>query len=180
MEVPDLFDLVKQVYESRPWDLSTKEQCGLFTEFCASRLYKDDSDFGLLKKRPEQNNYKGHAVDAILHKSTGFAIDLIGQSESDNAYPIFLVKDDYVYTDSFWIRPDEIISDNSDKDNNMNEDEVSYDQLINGPEPYANQIAEALNKHRQGWAPTDLAHFFWQLCIEKRSLENILKEISGA
>lgn len=102
--VPDYSPTVQTVYRVTQPDLSTKEGCGKFTEDVAVAIHNADPEFGHLKKRPGQNQYNGHAVDAILYKKTGQAIDIIASSESADARPGWMV-DVPRYSEADWIEP---------------------------------------------------------------------------
>ena len=105
VSVPNLFGVVQGVWNGGGHELVTKEGCGRFTHACALALNAADGNFGHLKKNPGQNQIDGHAVDAVLHRATGFAIDLISSSESDNAKPAWQVKEDLSYPASAWMLP---------------------------------------------------------------------------
>jgi len=105
-------DLINQVYANRP--LLTKEQCGKFTEDCCTALHETFSDkYGHLKKSGAQNQYNGHAVDAINllkdHTNPDGSItksgvyDIILSSESPDAKPAFNRAGDAV--DVLWYYP---------------------------------------------------------------------------
>jgi len=84
---PNRRAVVDEVYASAPYDLTTKGGCGCFTEQVAFVLNaREPGDWFHLKKRGGQNQWNGHAVDAVLYK-TGYAVDIIGSSESPNAKP---------------------------------------------------------------------------------------------
>lgn len=54
------------VYASQTWTLTTKEGCGQFTEAVCTALHEEQSEaWGHIKKTGSQNQYNGHAVDAI-------------------------------------------------------------------------------------------------------------------
>jgi hypothetical protein len=105
MSVPNHFDVVQLVFQTGNFDLSTHDGCGLFTEACARELFKGDPNFGHLKKRPAQNQYNWHAVDAVLYRPTGQSIDLVAASESPDARPAWQ-EDIPRYSDADWYAPD--------------------------------------------------------------------------
>jgi hypothetical protein len=88
-------DVIHYVYNSGSYDLETKEGCGQFTEACCTELHtKMHKGWGHVKKNPGQNQYNGHAVDAImlLVASGGTApgiYDIILSTESPDAAPAF-------------------------------------------------------------------------------------------
>lgn len=85
--------IINRVYASKQWDLSTKEGSGLFTEACCTELHNvHSSSWGHVKKHGQQNQYNGHAVDAIMLKNSmpdcdKAIYDIIVNSESPNAVP---------------------------------------------------------------------------------------------
>lgn len=91
----DPYGIVIEVFNEKKFDLTTKEGCGQFTEECCKRMHnRISADYGHLKKIPPQNNYNGHAVDAVhlLHPvGTTLAgiYDIILSSESVDAAPAF-------------------------------------------------------------------------------------------
>jgi hypothetical protein len=106
MSVPNRFIVVDRVFaESGPWDLTTHDGCGLFTEAAARALWREDPDFGHLRKTPGHNQYNGHAVDAVLYRPTGQTIDLIAFSETPQARPAWQ-EDIPRYSDADWYAPD--------------------------------------------------------------------------
>jgi hypothetical protein len=108
VDVPNRFDLVQAVFNRGGHDLKTKDGCGRYTEACAAALYAVDPRFGHLKKRPGQNQVNGHAVDAVLFKATGQAVDIISDSESDQAKPAWGV-DIPRYTAADWYAPSGVV-----------------------------------------------------------------------
>jgi hypothetical protein len=87
--------VINYVYESTKPDLKTKEGCGQFTEDCCKELHdKMHNGWGHIRKEPAQNQWNGHAVDAImlLVQSGGTApgiYDIIYSTESPEAKPVF-------------------------------------------------------------------------------------------
>ena len=97
---PDLvpFDVCQAVYEQGDFDLSTKEGCGLYTEACCTALHEQQSPlWGHIRKEPAQNQYNGHAVDAIQllakagHTDAGI-YDIVWSTESPEAEPAWSFK----------------------------------------------------------------------------------------
>jgi hypothetical protein len=80
MTVPDYSHVIRDEAE-RFGPLTSHERCGQFTEHCAPILFRLDANFGHLKKDPGRTQYNGHAVDAVLYKATGQAVDIIGASK---------------------------------------------------------------------------------------------------
>jgi hypothetical protein len=88
-------EIVNQVYQQGDFDLSTKDGCGQFTEACCTALHDSHSDhWGHIKKTGAQNQYNGHAVDALMLLSGADAgiWDIIYDSESPNAQPSWSYK----------------------------------------------------------------------------------------
>jgi hypothetical protein len=88
-------EIINKVYHSTNADLSTHDGCGKFTEDCCTALHDSNSQWwGHIKKNPGQNQYNGHAVDAIMLASgSGAGIyDIIHDSVSPNATPAFNYK----------------------------------------------------------------------------------------
>lgn len=83
--------LIKQVEATGLYDLTTKEGCGAFTEACCTVLHNEHShEWGHVRKTGAQNQYNGHAVDALMLKistpNTPAAIyDIIVNSEAPGA-----------------------------------------------------------------------------------------------
>lgn len=88
--------IINEIYAEGDHDLSTHEGCGEFTEDCCQALHEQDSDlWGHIKKQPGQNQYNGHAVDAVyLLAGEGAGVyDIIHDSVSPNATPQCIWKD---------------------------------------------------------------------------------------
>ncbi len=87
--------IINHVYATGAYNLTTKEDCGIFTEACVKALHEQSSvAFGELKKIPPQNNYNGHAVDAVnllggVGTTKAGIYDIIINSESLAAKPAF-------------------------------------------------------------------------------------------
>src|SRR5262245_22548637 len=115
MSVPNHFGIVQQVYASQPYDLSTKIGTGGFAivDF-AKALHAVDPHYGLLRKRPGQNQWplqNGHAVDNVLYLSLipgqSTAIDLVRASES-TAASLWWSPDTPRYSAEDWIDPNTV------------------------------------------------------------------------
>ena len=90
-QVPDYRVFVQAIFNEGNHNLSTTAGSGCFTEEVAYRLSQIDSNFGHLRKNPGQNQWNGHAVDAILHLPSGRAIDIIASSATPQARPSWQV-----------------------------------------------------------------------------------------
>lgn len=86
-------DIINEVFNEHQFNLATKDGCGKFTEECCKRLHERNSpQWGHLRKSGAQNQYNGHAVDAIQllvnsFDTTAGIYDIITDSESPNAKP---------------------------------------------------------------------------------------------
>jgi hypothetical protein len=85
--------IIKQVYATGLYDLRTKEGCGKFTEACCTALHeKLSASYGHLRKSGAQNQYNGHAVDALqrlVPMLESGVFDIIQSSESPEAKPAY-------------------------------------------------------------------------------------------
>ena len=94
----DPLTIIKATYENGDFNLATKEGCGLFTEAACKNLHELNSEaWGHIRKFPPQNEFNGHAVDAIMllmqSQDTEPGIyDIILSTESPDAEPIFIYK----------------------------------------------------------------------------------------
>jgi hypothetical protein len=85
-------DIILAVERTGQFDLTTTEGCGRFTEACCTQLHTLHSvNWGHVRKVGQQNQYNGHAVDAIMLKeptlNTPAAIyDIIVNSEAPGAH----------------------------------------------------------------------------------------------
>lgn len=87
--------IIHEVYATGLYNLGTHEGCGEFTEACCTALHERDSSmWGHIKKNPGQNQYNGHAVDAVmLLAGEGCGIfDIVLDSVSPNAAPAYNYK----------------------------------------------------------------------------------------
>lgn len=88
----DPWGIIQWVYANGSYDLRTKQGCGEFTEACALALYQNLLPlWGHVKKNPGQNQWDGHAVDAV-HCLAGYDTgiwDIIFSSESPEAHPVY-------------------------------------------------------------------------------------------
>ena len=88
-------EVINGVYGTGRYNLATHPGCGEFTEECCRQLHRLLSrGYGHIKKDPGQNQYNGHAVDAVMllvNSSTAGAgiYDIIVDSVSPNAHPAF-------------------------------------------------------------------------------------------
>lgn len=88
-------DIINQVYQNTHPNLSTHDGCGKFTEDCCTALHDFNNQWwGHIRKTSGQNQYNGHAVDAVmLAAGTNPGIyDIIHDSVSPNASPQFIYK----------------------------------------------------------------------------------------
>lgn len=92
-ETPE--EIIQYVYESTKPDLSTHNGCGRFTEDVQKTLSAGLSVlYGHIRKEPAQNQYNGHAVDAVMLLMSFNGIeagiyDIIQNSVSTDATPAF-------------------------------------------------------------------------------------------
>jgi hypothetical protein len=79
---PNMRAFIEQVAERYRALLTqnTTVTCGLFTEVAAFELHRADSDWGLLSKQPGENQFMGHAVDAIIYRKTQQVIDILSNA----------------------------------------------------------------------------------------------------
>jgi hypothetical protein len=85
-------DIINEVYATGKFNLYTKEGCGLFTEACCVELHnRNNNMWGHVKKNPGQNQFNGHAVDAVmcLAGEENGIWDIIVSSESSSAHPAY-------------------------------------------------------------------------------------------
>lgn len=89
----DPFTLIRGVYATGKHELLTKAGCGKFTEACCVELHNRHSlKWGHLRKSGAQNQYNGHAVDAVqllvdVGDFKAGIYDIIISSESPDAKP---------------------------------------------------------------------------------------------
>jgi hypothetical protein len=94
----DPFAIINAVYHQGDFDLATKEGCGTFTEAACTALHEQHAeDWGHIKKEPAQNQWNGHAVDAIMLRATAGTTtpgiyDIILSTESPEAAPAWSYK----------------------------------------------------------------------------------------
>jgi hypothetical protein len=92
---PTPFDIINRVYAETQPQLWTHEGCGKFTEDCCDALHVESSGYwGHVKKNPGQNQYNGHAVDAVhlalnIPGTAAGIYDIIFSSVSSEAKPVF-------------------------------------------------------------------------------------------
>lgn len=95
---PDLdpATIIQATYDAGTFDLSTHDGCGLFTEACCLNLHQQVSPaWGHIRKTGAQNQYNGHAVDALyLLGGQGYGVyDIIHDSVAPDASPSCNWKD---------------------------------------------------------------------------------------
>jgi len=87
--------VINSVYHTGLYDLSTHDGCGQFLEACVTALHDEMSkNYGHLRKTGSQNQYNGHAVDALQllvrdGETKAGVYDIILSSESPDAKPAF-------------------------------------------------------------------------------------------
>lgn len=88
----DPWGIIQWTFANGRFDLRTKQGCGEFTEACALNLYTYNFPlWGHVVKNPGQNQWNGHAVDAVHclgGPDTGIW-DIIFSSESPEAHPVY-------------------------------------------------------------------------------------------
>jgi hypothetical protein len=90
VSTPNRLDIVNAVAGQHPElvKLNTKDACGQLTEYIALALHAADPGWGLLSKSAGENNYRGHAVDAVIYQPTQQVIDLMsGAGDRDLLTP---------------------------------------------------------------------------------------------
>ena len=113
-ELPDRSpqEIIGAVYDETHPNLATVDGCGKFTEDCCRALHLEHSAaWGHVDKDPGQNQYHGHAVDAIMllnnHRDGTAAgiYDIIFSSASPEAKPAFNYAGPPNFAD--WVYPPE-------------------------------------------------------------------------
>lgn len=105
----DPLSIIKSVYATGLYNLTTMEGCGKFTEACCVELHNRNSLWwGHIKKVPPQTMYNGHAVDALqvlydVGETQQGIYDIIISKASPNARPAFNRQGDAV--PSLWYYP---------------------------------------------------------------------------
>jgi len=90
--------LIQAVYEQGEFDLATKQGCGEYTEACCRELFAQQSPlWAHIKKTGAQNQWNGHAVDAVQLLAKAGATDagiydIIWSTESPEAEPAWSYK----------------------------------------------------------------------------------------
>ena len=88
-------DIINAVYAQTQPQLWTHEGCGKFTEDCCAALHSQHSAYwGHIRKNPGQNQFNGHAVDAVqlalnVPGCNAGVYDIIYSSVSAEAKPAF-------------------------------------------------------------------------------------------
>lgn len=92
----DPLAIINEIFATGLHSLASKEGCGRFTEACCAALHEINPMWGHIRKTGAQNQFNGHAVDALqLLTGEGNGIfDIILDSESPNAKPSFNRKGD--------------------------------------------------------------------------------------
>lgn len=87
--------IIHDVYKTGLYDLTTHDGCGVFTEACCSALHDNHSvSWGHIKKTGAQEQYNGHAIDAVqllnsMPDCDRGIYDIIRQSQAPDAQPSF-------------------------------------------------------------------------------------------
>jgi hypothetical protein len=88
-------EIIHDVYDRTDADLSTHDGCGQFTaDVCDALHAEHSSKWGHIQKNPGQNQYQGHAVDAVMLLGDAKGVsngiyDIIQDSVSAAAQPVF-------------------------------------------------------------------------------------------
>lgn len=79
VSTPNRLDIVQRVASEHQSliPLNTTPACGTLTEYIALALNAIDENWGLLSKSAGENNFRGHAVDAVIYRATNQVIDLM-------------------------------------------------------------------------------------------------------
>jgi hypothetical protein len=105
----DPASIINAVYATGEFDLSTHSGCGQFVEQCLADLMAQASPmWGHILKTPGQNQYNGHAVDALmLLAGPGNGIfDIIQSSVSPDAKPQYIRQGDP--DPDLWYQPTDV------------------------------------------------------------------------
>lgn len=92
---PNPLDIIMNVFNTTHPQLWTLEGCGQFCEDCCTALHEQHSPaWGHIHKDPGQNQYHGHAVDAVqlminVAGTQAGIYDIIYSSVSSEAKPVF-------------------------------------------------------------------------------------------
>lgn len=102
-------DIINGVYNATHPNLGTAAGCGQFTEDCCDALHEEHSPlWGHISKTPGQNQFNGHAVDAVMllgnaYGTTAGIYDIVFSSASPEARPVFNFVEPPVY--DLWYYP---------------------------------------------------------------------------
>ena len=86
---------------------NSRESAGEFTELVVDDLHANDERWGHVGKREGQNQYNGHAVDAVMWRPTTEVFDFIAKA-GDGPGLGAVVSIPKGPTDQPWLDPDEI------------------------------------------------------------------------
>lgn len=106
--------IIDAVFNLDEHDLETKEGCGEFTHDCCLNLHSQQSGmWGHIRKSGAQNQWDGHAVDALMLLAKAGATDagiydIIHDSESANATTSFNWKGPA--DPNLWMDPAEVVA----------------------------------------------------------------------
>lgn len=107
MPIPNAFAVVRMVYETGVYDLTTHDGLARYVDDSVIALNKQNRRWGHLKKRPDQTNIHGHAEDAALYKQddgTAQAVDFVQGAGGSNPTPGWN-PDTFVYSHADWLDP---------------------------------------------------------------------------
>jgi hypothetical protein len=95
----DPFQIIMNTFDPIKHDLTTHDGCGKFTEDCCKALHEQHfSSWGHVKKTGAQEQYNGHAIDAVqilmsLTNAPAGIYDIIRGSQAPSAKPQFIRVD---------------------------------------------------------------------------------------
>lgn len=88
-------EIIQVVYNTGLYNLTTHDGCGQFTEACCTALHEQhSSSWGHVRKQGAQEQYNGHAIDAVMLLNSmpdcdRAIYDIIVQSQAPDAHPGF-------------------------------------------------------------------------------------------
>jgi len=101
--------IILAIEATHQFDLATHDGCGKFTEECCKQLHeKHSADWGHVRKIGAQEQFNGHAVDAIMLKhptpnTEAFIYDIIVNSQAPGAHAALNVASSV--NESLWYYP---------------------------------------------------------------------------
>lgn len=102
-------NIILAVEATHQFDLTTHDGCGKFTEECCKQLHERNSkDWGHVRKFGAQEQFNGHAIDAIMLKvatpnTPAFIYDIIVNSQAPGAHAALNVAS--AVNESLWYYP---------------------------------------------------------------------------